>query len=51
VLEHKGPYPDKSYEYRVQRDAPFLAVGSNEPTGWASYHIDRALPAREAVTA
>ena len=42
ILDYKGPYGDKSYEYLVQRDNSILPGMSNEPTWWASYHTFRA---------
>lgn len=38
VLQVK-PQHDKTFEYEVKRDKPFLG---NETTWWASYHVDRA---------
>ena len=36
------PQRDKTFEYEVQRDEPFMAGMDNDPTWWASYHIDAA---------
>lgn len=41
VLETK-PQHDGTVEYLVQRDKPLYTGGPNDPTWWASYHIDRA---------
>jgi hypothetical protein len=38
-------YPDGSYEYRVETDAPIVADRPDPERWWASYHIDRTLPA------
>jgi hypothetical protein len=34
-------YPDGSYEYRVETDAPLVADRPDPERWWASYHIDR----------
>lgn len=36
------PQQDGTIEHEVQRDKPLYRGGSNAPTWWASYHIDRA---------
>lgn len=38
---HSGPYPDGSYEYTVEKDAPHFEGGSTR-SEWASYQIDEA---------
>lgn len=34
------PQGDGSTEYRVQRDKPLLPGMKNDPTWWASYHLN-----------
>jgi hypothetical protein len=36
---------DHTFEYHVERDEPLMPDSTNLMTWWASYHIDRVLPA------
>lgn len=38
IIEVKGPYHDRAYEYLINHDAGFAGTGEpDEPSWWASY--------------